>query len=116
VVSKLKVSCVGLQERKRGETARMSFESKMEKVREEVRSSAFAQEQGVKDKNSQIEGLRKELRQAELSLKTTTQEFGDYKTKAALALQVCVVSSLSLLNKTFQNIGHQRIRATNLRL
>ena len=63
----------------------------MEKVREEVRSAAFAHEQGAKDKNTQIESLKKDLRLAEVSLKATSQEFGDYKTKAALALQVCAV-------------------------
>lgn len=64
-----------------------SNDTRVEKLKEELRSAQFAAEQAVREKNGQLEALRKEFRQMETSYKTIGQEFTDYKSKAAHALQ-----------------------------
>jgi len=86
------------KERTNSENIRESFELKMQKVREEIKSSTNTFEAELREKNNLINNLRKEAHQSETLLKSTIQEFTDYKNKAAHALQVEISSLLSILS------------------
>jgi len=88
-----------------------AFEVKMERIREDIKTSSQEYEVQLLEKNSKffsflfffflnlnsllildlIETQKKDLRQMGIQLKNLTQEFDDYKTRAFHALQVIIL-------------------------